>query len=232
MYALQVSSWKSERHHPQRLVHLQLWCRILISRALVAPRFNTNTMKHSIAYRGSVLWNSLTRMPWVITPVTVSQSPVHAVGWTAKRSHFSLAREWQGKWGDPASSLHSSLSSWKKQKRLLHAVLTSLCWYYNWGSEGPCYFTKLWKSEWWAENQLKSQPKGYKWKWSSQLRINPRCTHMIFIICTSKVVAELKHRPEQRGWPCHFSWHLFINLFSTLVSFHSTVLSLQWTLDN
>ena len=74
MYGLQVSSWKSERHHPQRLVHLQLWCRILISRALVAPRFNTNTMKHSIAYRGSVLWNALTRMPWVITPVTVSQS--------------------------------------------------------------------------------------------------------------------------------------------------------------
>ena len=79
MYGLQVSSWKSERHHPQRLVHLQLWCRILISRALVAPRFNTNTMKYSIAYRGSVLWNALTRMPWVITPVTVSHSPVHAV---------------------------------------------------------------------------------------------------------------------------------------------------------
>ena len=94
MYALQVSSWKSERHHPQRLVHLQLWCRILISRALVAPRFNTNTMKYSIAYRGSVLWNALTRMPWVITPVTVRVQFMQ-YGWTVKRSHFSLAREWR-----------------------------------------------------------------------------------------------------------------------------------------
>ena len=115
MYGLQVSSWKSERHHPQRLVHLQLWCRILISRALVAPRFNTNTMKHSIAYRGSVLWNARTRMPWVITPVTVSQSS--SCSMVGRRSGpIFLAREWQGKWGDPASSLHASLSSWKKKK--------------------------------------------------------------------------------------------------------------------